>query len=181
MDGALVLSHGGSEARAVAALTRVRVMLGIVAAGLFLSGMTCYFLPWELRTVIDVVWGRGEGAGAFMPQMHAFILKMEQAVLMVRSDYPELFLGTDYLGFAHALLAILFIGAIRDPARNIWVIQFGIIASVLVVPAAFLFGSLRGAPWLHYLVDSSFGAGAVIFLYAAYRGARSLEKVEGAD
>jgi hypothetical protein len=181
MEDVLVLRQGRSEAGERAVLRRVRVMLGIVAAGLFVSGMTCYFLPWELRTVIDAVWGRGEGARTWMPQMHAFILKMEQAVLLVRRDYPELFLGTDYLGFAHVLLAILFFGAMRDPARNIWVIQFGLIASVLVIPAAFFFGSLRGAPFLHYLVDSSFGTGAVIFLYAAYRGARSLESAGGAD
>jgi hypothetical protein len=43
-------------------------------------------------------------------------------------DYPFLFYGYDWLAFAHFVLAILFIGPLRDPVKNKWVIEFGIIA-----------------------------------------------------
>jgi len=58
------------------------------------------------------------------------------------------------------------------PLKNKWVIQFGMIAAILVIPAAFLFGSVRGLPTVHYFVDASFGIGAIIPFYVALREIR---------
>jgi hypothetical protein len=157
-------------------LAMVRMMLTVVSLGLFVSGMTCYFLPWELTTIIDIVWGRGADAWTGFSEMHTFILKMEAAIYHVNEHYPEMFLGTDYLGFAHILLAILFIGPIINPVKNIWVVHFGMICCVLVIPAAFLFGYLRGAPTMHYFVDASFGIGAMLFLLIAMRKIMTMER-----
>lgn len=71
--------------------------------------------------------------------------------------YPFLFYGYDWLAFAHILFAILFIGAWRDPVRNRWVLEFGMIACILIIPVALVAGHFRGIPvWWRFL-DCSFG------------------------
>ncbi|HVF97355.1 MAG TPA: hypothetical protein VM871_08550, partial [Flavisolibacter sp.] len=59
---------------------------------------------------------------------HTWIEKVLTAYREVNTAHPFLFYGYDWLAFAHFVLAILFIGPYRDPVKNIWVIQFGLIA-----------------------------------------------------
>ena len=74
--------------------------------------------------------------------------------------------GTDWLAFAHLVLAVFFIGPWRDPVRNVWVLRAGIIACVLVLPLALICGPLRGIPLYWRLIDCSFGVfGAVPLVY----------------
>lgn len=150
-------------------LTFARLMLGIVAAGLLASGITCYFLKWEVSTTLDIVWNRTPDRIPLMEGEYELFVKVEKGLVDIGRNFPEFFLGTDWLGFAHIVLAILFIGAIRDPVRNVWIVQFGMISAVMVVIAAFIFGHMRGLPPIHYFVDASFGFCAFIPLYLAYR------------
>jgi hypothetical protein len=83
---------------------------------------------------------------------------------------------TDWLGFGHLMIAVAFIGPIRDPVRNKWVVQFGIIACVLVIPLALIFGPLRGIPAFWTPIDCSFGVVGLIPLLLAYRHIRALER-----
>lgn len=66
-------------------------------------------------------------------------------------------MGTTGWHFAHFVLAILFIGPLKDPVRNTWVIEFGMIACALVIPYALVAGYMRGLPFWWRLVDCSFG------------------------
>ena len=147
----------------------LRILLGIVALGLLISGLTCYFLEWEVKALTDVVWGGSADRIPFMDEEYKLLLRVDEGLKVIKREYPEFMLGTDWLGFAHVILAILFLGAIRDPVRNILIIQFGIISAILVIPAAWLFGYLRGLPTIHYFIDASFGIGALIPLYISYR------------
>jgi hypothetical protein len=85
--------------------------------------------------------------------------------------------GTDWLAFGHFVIAIAFIGPMRDPVRNIWVIHFGIIACLLIIPYAFIFGAIRGIPIWWRLIDCSFGIFGVIPLLLALRGTNRLEQL----
>jgi hypothetical protein len=80
--------------------------------------------------------------------------------------------GTDWLAFAHIVIAIYFIGPLLDPVRNEWVIHAGLIGCLLVLPLALVCGPLRGIPlyWCgRRLIDCSFGVlGAVPLLYCAH-------------
>jgi hypothetical protein len=60
-------------------------------------------------------------------------------------------------GFGHFVIAITFVGAFRDPVRNRWLFDFGLIACGLVIPYALLFGQVRGIPFWWRLIDCSFG------------------------
>jgi hypothetical protein len=80
--------------------------------------------------------------------------------------------GTDWLAFAHIVIAVAFIGPLRDPVRNIWVIEFGMIACALVIPLALIFGPLRGIPFFWRLIDCSFGIIGFVPLWLVRREIR---------
>ncbi len=92
------------------------------------------------------------------------------AVAETGRKYPFLLYGNDWLAFAHFVLAILFIGPYRDPLKNRWVIEFGLIACVLVIPYALIMGAFRGIPLWWRFVDCSFGIfGAVPLLTVRWK------------
>lgn len=53
-------------------------------------------------------------------------------------------------------------GPLRDSVRNVWVVTFGMIACVLVVPYALVFGAVRGIPFWWRLIDCSFGVVGIL-------------------
>jgi Na+/melibiose symporter-like transporter len=53
-------------------------------------------------------------------------------------------------------------------SRNIWVIEFGLIASALVIPYAFVAGYYRGIPVGWRLIDCSFGVVGFALLWFCY-------------
>jgi hypothetical protein len=89
-----------------------------------------------------------------------------------------MFYGTDWLAFAHIVIAIAFVGPLRDPVRNIWVVEFGLIACALVIPAALIFGPLRGIPFFWQLIDCSFGVGGFIPLWVTRQQIVRLQTLE---
>lgn len=71
-----------------------------------------------------------------------------------------------------------FVGAWRDPLRNRFVIDFGLIASVGVIPLALIAGGVRGIPWFWRLVDCSFGVCCAIPLALCRREVRTPERAQ---
>jgi len=157
----------------------IRLMLAIVAVGLTLAGLTTFWLPWEVTKLLDIVFDRSSTSIPFFSSEYQLLVQVEKGLQYLQTSFPQFFLGTDYLGFAHIMFALLFIGAMGDPLKNKWVIQFGMIAAVVVIPCAFLFGFVRGLPFIHYLVDASFGIGAVIPFFVAMREMKKVEKLQG--
>ena len=92
-------------------------------------------------------------------------------------EYPFLAYGYDWLAFAHFVLAILFIGPLKDPVRNKWVIEFGMIACVLIIPFAFIAGHFRGIPIGWRLIDCSFGVIGLIPLSICLGKITQVEKL----
>lgn len=126
-------------------------MLALVAAGLFVSGVTVWPAIPELKLLIAIVWGNAAPTG----ELHRFILEVIAALDAVNRDYPFLLYGYDWLAFAHICLAILFAGSIRDPVRNIWVVQCGLIMCALVPILAGVCIPLRGMPTYWFLIRTS--------------------------
>jgi hypothetical protein len=136
----------------------VRTLLLIFIISLFISGLTAIPVHSELSALEEF----------FMPTspIGYWISEVHLAYNEVDSAHPFLFYGYDWLAFAHFILAILFIGPYRDPVKNIWVIQVGIIACVLVIPFAFIAGQFRGIPIGWRLLDCSFGIIGFILLWS---------------
>jgi len=106
-----------------------------------------------------------------------WILVVRDALHVTYAKYPFIGYGTDWLAFAHIVIAIAFVGALRHPLRNAWLFQFGMIACVLVLPWALLFGELRGVPIYWRLIDCSFGVFGFVPNWLAHHAVRELEQM----
>jgi hypothetical protein len=150
---------------------KIRRWLVFFIVLLALSGITAFPIETELRIAMDHL-------SAFTPAMQQWLSTIYNAVKTTNQLYPYLSYGTDWLAFAHLVIAIAFIGPLRDPVRNIWVLQFGMIACVLIIPLAFIAGPIRHIPFFWQLVDCSFGVFGIIPLYIVYRHIKKLEQLQ---
>jgi hypothetical protein len=145
------------------ALKRIRLLLGVFVVGLVLSGITAFPLRWELELLARWL-GAWHGVPAGLLQ---WIILVRDGLVDTYSKYPWLAYGTDWLAFGHLMIAVAFIGPLRDPKRNIWIIEFGMIACVMVIPLAFICGPIRGIPFYWRLIDCCFGVFGIIPLWLA--------------
>ena len=152
---------------------RIQCLLILFVVGLVLSGLTAFPLKIEVD-ILNGLFGQGSSFEAFWPEMARWISRVHAGISEVHQKYPFVSYGTDWLAFAHIVIAIAFLGAIRDPVRNIWVVEFGMIACVLVVPFALIGGGLRGIPVFWRLIDCSFGVVGIVPLWLARRYTRRL-------
>jgi len=154
--------------KAVQLRARVRLLLAFFVVALLVSGLTAFPLPWEVR-ILNRLFGEGTFVEGVWPALANWITRVHGALDATAEDYPFLFYGTDWLAFAHIVIAVAFVGPLRDPVRNLWVIEFGMIACVLVVPLALIMGPIRGIPFFWRLIDCSFGVFGIIPLWLTRR------------
>ena len=149
-------------------LSRARLLLGLFVVGLVLSGLTAFPIRMEVDLLQRVV-GEGSPTQSWWQGLARWISFVHRGVVETSESYPFLFYGTDWLAFGHLVIAIAFTGPLRDPVRNIWVVEFGMIACVLVIPAALICGPIRGIPFFWRLIDCSFGVFGIVPLYLVWR------------
>ena len=135
---------------------------------LALNGITAFPIESELSFLTD-------HSSSFPLLFQEWILKIYHAVKETNSSHPYLSYGTDWLAFAHIVIATVFIGPLIDPVKNIWVIQFGMIACFMVFPLALIAGPIRDIPFFWRMIDCSFGVLGLVPLYLCYRNIRILE------
>lgn len=137
---------------------------------LVLSGFTASVPETGLSWILQ--WDPFPGTG-----LRHWLDLSYQAVSQMNARFPFLSYGYDWLAFGHLALAILFIGILVDPVRNIWLLQSGCVLCALVLPVAFIAGAIRGIPIGWRLIDCSFGLFGLIPLIIAYRKTRRLENL----
>lgn len=158
--------------------TRIRRWTAFFMSGLVVSGLTAIPIATEVR-LAESLLGPDLGAGGRVPaSVSAWLRTVRDAVAKADAEAPLLFYGTDWLAFGHVVVAIAFIGALRDPVRNRWLFRFGMIACALVPVWAFVFGPLRGIPLWWRLIDSAFGIVGFVPLWLCDRWADQLEEAE---
>jgi hypothetical protein len=94
-----------------------------------------------------------------------WILRVREGLIETNDRFPFMAYGTDWLAFGHIVIALAFIGPLRDPVRNRWIIEWGMLACLLVIPLAFICGPIRGIPIYWRLIDCSFGVFGIIPLW----------------
>lgn len=144
---------------------RIKLLTVLFIGGLMLSGVTAIPLPQELNLLVNRFGFSGE-----------WLSRVNDALAQTQVQYPFLFYGTDWLAFGHFVIAIAFVGALRDPIRNRWLFDFGLIACVLVIPYALVFGGLRSIPFWWRLIDCSFGVFGFTPLWLCRKWAIALEQ-----
>jgi hypothetical protein len=151
---------------------RVQWLTGVFIIGLVMSGATAIPLLPELNQLAAQL-----PAGEKSSALGEWLLRVRDALAQTQSQHPFLFYGTDWLAFGHFVIAIAFVGALRDPVRNRWLFDFGLIACALVIPYAFFFGGVRGIPVWWRLVDCSFGVFGAMPLWFCRRWTLELENL----
>jgi hypothetical protein len=159
----------------VATLRRFRAVLGFFIFGLIMSGITAFPLQRELEAAAAVRGLERASAADASNSFDHWILTVRDGLRDSYARHPWLAYDTDWLAFAHIVIAVFFIGPLIDPVRNVWVLRAGIIACVLVVPLALICGAVRQIPFGWRLIDCSFGVLGAIPLYYCLRLTRSLE------
>jgi hypothetical protein len=158
---------------------RIRAYLIVFIVGLVLSGVTAFPLVWEIGLLARLLGIPAGADPAAYDGLHGWIATVLKGVTDSDRLYPFLAYGTDWLAFGHLVIAVFFFGPLKDPVRNVWVIQAGMIACVLVLPLALLCGPIRGIPVGWRLIDCSFGVFGIIPLWFCLRDIRELEKISG--
>ncbi len=147
---------------------RINVLLWFFTIALIVSGLTAIPLKWEVG-LLQRFLGTGTWLESYWPDLARWVAAVQQGINDTAIRYPFMFYGTDWLAFGHLMIAIAFIGALRDPVRNVWIVRFGMVACVLVIAWAFAFGQIRGIPFFWRIVDSAFGIIGIIPLWIANR------------
>jgi hypothetical protein len=155
-------------------ITRIRIWLMLFIFGLILSGLTAF--PLERETgFLNRFFRVPEAPVAGEPAMHTWLRRVHDGIATTNRAFPFVAYGTDWLAFAHLVIAIAFLGPLYDPVRNKWVLQFGVIACAGVVPLALIAGYIRGIPLYWRLIDCSFGIVGVVPLLICLRYVRQIE------
>jgi len=155
---------------------RIKSLTWLFIIGLAVSGATAIPLEWELDSLANWFGFAGQSSSTATSELARWLLTAREALRDASMNHPLLFYGTDWLAFGHFVIAIAFVGALRDPVRNCWLFDFGLIACVLVIPYALVFGALRGIPFWWRLIDCSFGVLGFIPLWFCRKWTRELER-----
>ena len=113
---------------------RIKAVTWLFIIGLVLSGATAIPLPGELDRLVELTGASqlvGGPASTGAPGWALWLIRVQQAVHDADQHAPFLFYGADWLAFGHFVIAIAFVGALRDPVRNRWLFTFGMIACAL--------------------------------------------------
>ena len=154
---------------------RIKILLGIFFIALVLSGLTAIPLHWEM-TLLNQWFGIGTFMDQLFPSLSHWITYIHKGLTETYKNYPFIPYGTDWLAFGHIIIAISLIGPWRDPVKNIWVIEYCMIACLLIIPTALIFGSIRGIPFFWRLIDCSFGILGIIPLWICRHYTKELQR-----
>jgi hypothetical protein len=153
---------------------RIRILLLIFIAGLVLSGFTAIPLESELRAITN--WAIANGLQDSV--VFEWLIRVREGVTETNLNHPFIAYGTDWLAFGHFVIAIAFIGPLRDPIKNIWVVEFGMIACILVIPYALIMGAFRDIPTWWRFIDCSFGVLGLAPLWLCHDQIKRLAKLK---
>ncbi|WP_323809129.1 hypothetical protein [Kitasatospora acidiphila] len=156
-------------------LRRVRRWLWIFIVCLALSGLTAFPLHAESTLLVDAAHRLPTPGPVldWLERIHTGITETDQR-------YPFLAYGTDWLAFAHLVIAGAFWGPLRDPVRNVFVVRWALGACAGIVPLALICGPVRGIPFFWSCVDMSFGIVGAVPLLIVLRGIKRLDAARAA-
>lgn len=148
-----------------------KIYICTIIVGLAISGLTAFPLETEMAYLFKY--------SRILPSsLQIWIGTVNQALKATNSRYPFLSYGMDWLAFAHIMLAVLFIGPLKDPVKNKWVIEFGIICCIAIIPLALIAGNIRHIPVFWQIIDCSFGIIGIIPLILCRINIKKIEILE---
>jgi len=147
---------------------KIKTAIIIIIIGLLLNGISAVPLQKELNVLLsnpDVLPGF----------LYNWWLYVHDGVSSTTTNYPFMRYGFDWLAFAHLLIAIAFIGPLKDPVKNEWVITWGMIISALSVLMALFGERLRGVPFWWSCIDAAIAILSFIIFWLCYKWIQQLK------
>lgn len=152
-------------------LKKIRLLILFFIIALILSGVTAFPVETELNWLLN--------HPALIPSFaQKWLQDVYAALVETNAKYPMLAYGFDWLAFAHIVIAMAFIGPLKNPVKNKWIIDWAILACLAIIPLAFIAGPIRHIPLFHILIDCSFGIIGLIPLFICRKMIKQLEKNE---
>ncbi|MEO6489790.1 MAG: hypothetical protein ABIO04_07620 [Ferruginibacter sp.] len=148
-------------------ITKIRLLTWLFIIALVLSGVTAMPIESELRWLLQY-------RNALPKNISDWLQQCYSAISDTNNKYPYLAYGYDWLAFAHIVIALSFIGLLKDPVKNIWIIEWQILCCIAVLPLAIIAGPIRHIPNFHIAVDCSFGLLGLIPLLICRRWIKKL-------
>lgn len=143
----------------------VRIAIASFITLLALSGITAFPLRTEAQYLMSI--------GSMFPDV---IADWITAVFISVTLTPDIVLyGTDWLAFAHLVIALFFIPVYMDPVKYKVNLLIAMVACAGVFFVAFICGAIRGIPFFHQLIDCSFGFIGFLLLLFIYKRINLLE------
>ena len=155
-------------------LKRVRLLTAVMIAGLVISGATAIPVVSELELLAGWFGVANVADPESLYGMQRWIHDVWVGLKDTDARYPFLLYGYDWLAFGHFVIALAFVGAWRDPVRNVWLFEFGMIACVAVIPFALIAGHFRGIPLGWRAIDCMFGVIGFLPMWWARRMVREI-------
>src|SRR4051812_41078147 len=100
-----------------------------------LSGITAFPVESGVRWLLEY-------KNLYPGDISRFIETVYKGVHETNEAYPFLFYGYDWLAFAHIVIGLAFIGPLKDPVRNIWVIEWAMLSCFAVLFLALIAGPI---------------------------------------
>lgn len=157
------------------ALFRYRTAMLLFIVGLVISGVTAFPLLLELRILSQLLGVGSATSPEGYSGLQFWILTVRHGLEATYADFPWIAYGTDWLAFAHLVIAAFFIGPLIDPLSSRATIYTGIAACIAVLPLALICGPIRGIPLYWRLIDCSFGVIGIIPLIYCLKQLKRME------
>lgn len=160
-------------------LFKIRILTAFYIFALFFWGVTAFPLETEIRIACQILGISLDVSPENYTGFNGWIATVANGVIYANVSYPFLAYGTDWLAFSHLVIAVAFVGLYVKPVKNKWIIYFGMIACLGVLPLALICGAIRGIPFWWRMIDCSFCVLGLIPLYILHVYVNKLEKIIG--
>ncbi len=143
-------------------------MLALAIAGLVITALIAFPVVTNSQYLLAMA-GEDTVFGRYFPEMGKWVSLAVRGIQDTEASYPFLFYMSDWMVFAHLVVAAFLYGAFIEPARNVWIIQVSIWTCLAVIPFALIAGEVRHIPLFWRLIDCSFGVICIVPLYFSLR------------
>ena len=159
-------------------LRKIRFLVIFFIVALVVSGITAFPLVAEMKFLSKLLGIDSNLPPTAYSGLKHWIATVTEGLIHTKEHYPFILYGTDWLAFAHIIIAVAFIGLYREPVRNKWLIYFGMIACAGILPLALICGNIRQIPFYWQLIDCAFGIFGLIPLYLLHVYVKKLEQLQ---
>jgi hypothetical protein len=156
-------------------LKRIRIFLIIFALGLIFALHTVVVVQPETGLFVRYL-GHGTFMDSVLPFVSDWVEHLHLAISDTYQKYPVIAYCMDWLSFACVVFVIFIYGAIKDPVRNVWIVQVFLAACALACLLPFIAGPFRGIPIFWRMIDGSFGFLGFFWLWIPYRWIKEISK-----